>query len=58
MAGIIERLQSEAIWVTKEDKKKFDLIVIERTAETKVRQSQASTFKYLLEVFFKAKGKR
>lgn len=57
MSKILQRLKAEAIWVDPEDKKRFLRILIDRSAETGIKHTQESTFKFLLDEFFKRRGK-
>ena len=53
---VIRRIKAEAIWVDPEDKKKFENIRFGLMGDTKENQTQESTFKFLLNEFFKSKG--
>ena len=54
--GIGRRLKATAIWVDPEDKDRFEKIMFDYQAETQARQTQESTFKFLLDNFFKIRG--
>lgn len=56
MGGIIRRIKAVAIWVDSEDKDRFERILIDRTGEMKQKQTQMSTFKFILDEFFKLQG--
>lgn len=54
--GLGRRLKAVAVWVDPDDKDRFEKIMFDYQAETQTRQTQESTFKFILDEFFKKQG--